>query len=374
MRTLTAALLAFLTAAHAEDGGLLPGMLSTPLLLPVSIAGNEVKLDSYVIRPDRPGRFPLVIMTGGTPSVSSPKNLARRSPIVLNRAAIAFAQRGYATITIMRRGYGRSGGGFVENLEQPCDYLPAVRNSGDDIIAAITALRREPWVEADHILLLGQSTGGLAVLAAAAANPSGVVGLLDFDGGRHSPSATGEPCGSDHLVGTVAALGRTARVPALWLYAENDRAYGPSLAQDMLTAYTAGGAPARLQLLAPFDADGHDLVYVAPPEKWLPAAESFLTELKLPTAQIITLPEPASLPPPVGLSSLCQEGFANYLAYRNDAKAFATGGGACGAGRGRTAPEALDDAMSECESVAGGKPVCHIYAVGQHLWAMQPLP
>jgi dienelactone hydrolase len=374
MRTLIAALLAFLTAAHAEDGGLLPGLVSTPLLLPVSIAGNEVKLDSYVIRPDRPGRFPLVIMTSGTPSVSSPKNLARRSPIVFNGAAIAFAQRGYATITIMRRGYGRSGGGFAENLEQPCDYLPAVRNSGDDILAAITALRGESWVEADHILLLGQSTGGLAVLAAAAANPSGVVGLLDFDGGRHSPSATGEPCGSDHLIGTVAALGRTARVPALWLYAENDQAYGPSLAQDMLTAYTAGGAPARLQLLPPFDTDGHDLVYAAPPETWLPAAESFLAELKLPTAPIITLPEPPSLPPPMGLSPLCQEGFATYLAYRNDAKAFATGGGACGVGRGRMAPEALDDAMSECESVAGGKPVCHIYAVGQHLWAMEPLP
>jgi len=376
MRTLIAALLAFVTAAHAEDSGLLPGLVATPLLLPVSIAGNEVKLDSFVIRPDRQGRYPLVIMTGGTPSVASPKNLAGRSPIAFNRVAIAFAQRGYATITIMRRGYGLSSGGFAEELQQPCDYLPAVRNSGDDILAAITALRGEPWVEADHILLVGQSTGGLAVLAAAAANPSGVVGLLDFDGGRHSPSATGEPCGSDHLIDTVAALGRTARVPALWLYAENDRAYGPSLAQDMLRAYTAGGAPARLELLAPFDTDGHDLVYNAPLETWLPAVEPFLAELKLPTAPVITLPEPASLPPPADLSSLCQEGFANYLAYRNDAKAFATdiSGGVCGVGKGRTAPEALNNAMSECQSVVRGKPVCHIYAVGQHLWAMEPLP
>jgi hypothetical protein len=42
--------------------------------------------------------------------------------------------------------------------------------------------------------------------------------------------------------------------------------------------------------------------------------EPFLAELKLPTAPVITLPELASLPPPAGLSSLCQEGFANYLA------------------------------------------------------------
>jgi dienelactone hydrolase len=368
MRTLIAVLLSLVTVAHAEDDGLLSGLISTPLLLPVSIAGNDVMLDSYVIRPDCPGRFPLVIMTGGTPSVDSPKNLARRSPIAFNRAAIALAQRGYATITIMRRGYGLSGGGFAENLQQPCDYLPAVRNSGDDILATITALRREPWVEADHILLLGQSTGGLAVLAAGAANPSGVVGLLDFDGGRHSPSATGEPCGSDHLIDTVAALGRAARVPALWLYAENDRSYGPSLARDMLTAYTVGGAPARLQLLPPFDTDGHDLVYNAPPETWLPAAESFLAELKLPTAPIITLPELASLPAPAILGPPCQEGFAAYLAYRNDAKAFATDHrGGCGFGRGRTAHEALEEAISECQRVDRGIGACQIYAVGQHV-------
>jgi dienelactone hydrolase len=367
MRALIAVLLSFVTVAHAEDGGLLSGLISAPLLLPVSIAGNDVMLDSYVIRPDRPGRFPLVIMTGGTPSTDSPEQLARRSPIAFNRAAIALTQRGYATITVMRRGFGLSGGGYSEKMQQACDYLPAVRNSGDDILAAITALRREPWVDPDHILLLGQSTGGLAVLAAAAANPSGVVGLLNFDGGRHSRSTTGEPCSSDHLIDTVAVFGRAARLPALWLYAENDRSYGPSLAQDMVMAYTSGGAPARLLLLAPFDMDGHDLLYNAPPETWLPAAESFLAELKLPTAQVITLPEPAKPLPPGG-PSICQEGFAAYLAYRNDAKAFATNqGGACGVGRGRTAHEALVEAISECQSMARGAGTCQIYAVGQHV-------
>ena len=65
------------------DAGLLPGLISTPLLLPVSVAGNEVELDGYVIRPDRPGRFPLVIMTGGTPSVSSLRNLSVAGEVVV---------------------------------------------------------------------------------------------------------------------------------------------------------------------------------------------------------------------------------------------------------------------------------------------------
>jgi dienelactone hydrolase len=368
VRTLIAVLLSLVTVAHAEDGGLLPGLISAPLLLPVSIAGTDVMLDSYIVRPDRPGRFPLVIMTHGMPSAGGDaffRELARRSPVDFNRAALALAQRGYATIAIMRRGYGLSGGDLSERLQRACDYLPAVRNSADDVLAAITALRREPWVEADHILLLGHSTGGLAVLAAAAANPSGVVGVLNFDGGRHSMPT--EPCSSDQLISTVAALGRNARVPALWLYAENDRSYGPGLAQEMLMAYIAGRAPARLQLLPPFGTDGHDLITRAPAATWLPAVERFLAELRLPAAPIISLPEPSALSPPPGLLPVCQKVFADYLAYRSDAKAFAINQrGGCGSSEGRTTSEARDNAISICQS-RGRDTICQVYAVGQRL-------
>lgn len=367
MRSLIAAFLSLISVARAEDAGLLPGLISAPLLLPVSMAGTEVMLDSYIIRPDRPGRLPLVIMVGGTPAVDSREQLARRSPIAFNRAAIGLALRGYATIAIMRRGFGLSGGDYSEKLQQACDYLPAVRNSGDDVLAAITAIGREPWADPDHIVLLGHSTGGLAVLAAAAANPKGVVGVLNFDGGRHSPSTSGEPCGSDHLISTVASLGRAARVPALWLYAENDRSYGPSLAQQILTAYTADGAPARLQLLVPYGADGHDVVLNAPAETWLPAVEPFLAELKLPTKPVVTLPEPGTLASPPGLLPVCQQAFAGYVAYRSDAKVFAINPqGGCGIGKGRTTREAQDQAISECQSRARGT-VCQVYAIGQRL-------
>jgi hypothetical protein len=106
MRILIAVLLSFATVAHAEDGGLLSGLISAPLLLPVSLSGNDLMLDSYIIRPDRPGRFPLVIMAGGTPGLDSREQLVRRSPVAFNRAAVALAERGYATIAIMRRGFG----------------------------------------------------------------------------------------------------------------------------------------------------------------------------------------------------------------------------------------------------------------------------
>ncbi len=83
---LIALLLSSVTAAHAEDTGLLPSLISAPMFLRVSISGKEVMLDSYVIRPGRPGRFPLVIIVHETPSEGEAlsRELAGRSPITFN--------------------------------------------------------------------------------------------------------------------------------------------------------------------------------------------------------------------------------------------------------------------------------------------------
>jgi dienelactone hydrolase len=370
VRILMALLLSFVTVAHADDHGLLPGLVSAPMLLPVRISGKDLTLDSYVIRPDRPGRFPLVIITHGTPGADDAffRNIARRTPTAFNTPAVALAQRGYATLSVMRRGFGLSGGSYSEELLRPCDYLAAARVAADDIVVAIAAARREPWVDPDHILLLGHSTGGLAVLAVAERNPVGVVGILNFDGGFRSMVKPGEACGSDRLVGTVLALGRTARVPSLWLYAENDPLYNPELAHQMLAAYTAGGAPARLQILPPFGTNGHDLIIRAAADIWLSVVETFLAELKLPAAVTIDLPEPATFPSPAGLSPDCQKAFAGYVATRSDAKAFAIDDkGGCGlAPASRTVAEARDRSVAECQSNSPGAK-CHVYAVGQRV-------
>lgn len=364
---LIALLLILLTAsARAGDGPL----TSAHVMLPVEISGNKVSLESFVIRPDRPGKFPLVVITHGMPGLFGEEfftEILNRSPVGYNNAAVAFAQRGYAVVSIMRRGYGRSGGGFSESLRQACDYLPAVRAAGDDIIAAIDSLRHEPWVDAEHVVLLGHSVGGLAVMAVAAQNIPGVVGAVNFDGGRISFSAPNQPCSPDHLVDTVAALGRTARIPMLWLYAENDQFYGPDLARRMLAAYSAGGAPAQLHMLPPFEPNGHNTVMLAPADNWFPSVDPFLEKLGLPTRTVIEPPLFAELPIPPGAVAACQKAFADYLANPDDAKAFAMSTrGHCGTGFGRTAFEAREPALMKCKINSRGED-CALYAVGQKL-------
>lgn len=238
-------------------------------MLPATISGDKLTLESFVIRPNGSGRFPLVVITHGRPGIWGDAffgEILNRSPVAYSKAAVAFAQRGYAVVSVMRRGYGRSGGGLIERLKQACDYLPAVQDSSEDLAAAVAALRNEPWIDADHVVLLGHSVGGLIVLAAAAREIPGVIGVINFDGGWHSFSAPNQPCSSDHLIETAARLGRSARIPALWLYAENDQSYGPDLAQRMFAAYTAEGAPAQLRMLPSFGTDGHNTVIEAPAE------------------------------------------------------------------------------------------------------------
>ncbi|WP_409188637.1 dienelactone hydrolase family protein [Bradyrhizobium sp. RDM4] len=313
MRLVALLLILFTASARAGDGPL----MSAHMMLPVVISGNKVSLESFVIRPDRPGKFPLVVITHGMPHGVGEEfftEILNRSPVDYNKAAVAFAQRGYAVVSIMRRGYGRSGGGFSESLRQACDYLPAVRSASDDVIAAVASLRREPWVDAEHVVLLGHSVGGLTVMAVAAQNIPGVVGAVNFDGGRNSFSAPNQPCSPDNLVDTVAALGRTARIAVLWLYAENDQFYGLDLARRMFAAYSAGGAPAQLHVLPPFGSNGHNTVMLAPADTWFLSVDPFLEKLGLPARTVIEAPLFAQLPIPPGAVAACQESFAAYLA------------------------------------------------------------
>lgn len=364
-------LVLLMTSAGAKET-VLPGLIRAPMAIAIDLPdGRKVTLEGLVIRPDRPGRFPLVVLIHGTPRGDGPAffaTIARQSPARLNGPSVAFAQRGYAAVSIMRRGFGRSEGPYAESISGTCDdrdYLEAGRTSGTDVAGAVAALRREPWVDPDHVLLLGWSSGGLAATAAAATNPAGVVGVLSVAGGRGS-FAPGRTCSAGRLVETFGVFGKTARVPALWLYSENDQYFGPTLARQMFEAYTASGAPARLQMLPPFGTDGHMVLDAEPIEIWWQPVQAFLTTLHLPTSAMVELPPLAVLPPPTPMNAACTAVFRRYYSARTDAKALAvTPEGHCGSSvMARSLDEAKEEAMARCTQAWKD---CRLYAVGQEL-------
>lgn len=372
-RTILFRLLAVLlcAAAQAQDAPaadpLLPGLVQQPIDLRVTLPdGSTPVLEALVLRPDRPGRWPLVLMTPGTPRQAL-AGLAEVTPQQLLTAAVEFARRGYAAVVVLRRGYGRSQGPYAEG-PHPCrdeDYVGAGEAAADDLTGALAVLRAEPWADGRRVLLLGKSTGGFSVLAAAARHPDGVVGVLDFAGGRGSPRPD-VVCQPDRLLAALARYGAAATIPSQWLWTGNDHYFSPDLARRMLAAYTAQGASARLTVLPPFSRDGHRFLYNGPAGLWWPAVEGFLASLGLPTRPVVDLPPVPELPPPDGADAGCRARFADYAQSRNAGKAMVVAaGGHCAFDLfQRTGQDAADRALATCRA---RWPDCRVYAEGQRL-------
>jgi dienelactone hydrolase len=354
-------LLLLMATARAEEVTPLPGLVRESLTL----QGLHGKLEALLIRPDAPGRFPLALITHGMPREQA--QMPAMAPQGLLNPAIAFAQRGYASVVVMRTYYGRSEGVFQERLG-PCDdrdYLRAGTAAAADVIAALDDLRGQPWVDPDRIVLIGHSMGGFAMLAAGATNPPGVRATISFAGAVGSPRPD-FMCQPDRLIAADGAFGKTARIPSLWIFSANDHYFAPPLAQDMIDAYAAHGAPAELYAAPPYDGDGHGLIFAKPEATWWPRVASFIKAAGLPTDLIVPLQPAPDLPPPPVLDAGGEKIFQAYRVSRSLEKAFATDPlGHFGVAFGRrTQSDAAEAAMQFCQ-IAGR--TCHLYAVGNQV-------
>lgn len=129
----------------------------------------------------------------------------------------------------MRRGYGTSPGGRVDNVGgcPNAAYLPAAAVAVADLRSAIDAMARRPDVTTTGMIAAGHSAGGLATVALSAQAPAGLVAAISFAGGRGSRDDD-DVCNEDGLVQTFASFGKTSRVAMLWVYATNDSYFGRS--------------------------------------------------------------------------------------------------------------------------------------------------
>lgn len=267
--------------ADALHEGLFEESTRIPALIGGAGGGRVYHLSAFIARPEGDGPFPVVVVTHGAPRIAADR--ARMTPEGSARQVRDFARRGWAAISVMRRGYGASDGAYAEDAGR-CDrrdYETAGRESAEDVRGAIGWIAAQPWADHRRILLVGVSAGGFAMSALGADPPAGAIGIVSFAGGRGS-RAPDDVCQPERLVAAFRAFGRTTRLPALWIYAENDRFFGPELAWAMHSAYAAGGTPVELAMLSPFGEDGH-YVYGAAHSRWWPLVDLFLRRHGWPT-------------------------------------------------------------------------------------------
>jgi dienelactone hydrolase len=237
-------------------------------------------IQTRVLRPAGPGPFPLAVVSHGSPPDPSQRP-AMQVPTYAS-ASNWLLERGYMVSLPLRRGYGETGGPWLENFGSCStpDYYRAGLTSAEDIRTAADFLRNRSEVRRDRVLLVGVSAGGWGSLAAASQNPPGVFAVINFAGGRggHHPKVGN--CAPPHLVAAAGRYGSTARIPTLWLYAANDSFFAPDLARKMFDAFVRAGGRAEFVALPAFGSDGHQVFGAADGRAlWQPPVEKFLDGL-----------------------------------------------------------------------------------------------
>ncbi len=251
--------------------------------LRIPVHGTEAHLVARLCRPDGPAPARLVVINHGSPREAAQRPGMR--PIPCGAEPVRwFTTRGFVVLQPMRRGYGETGGRWAEHYGgcDDADFVRAGRESARDIAAVVAAGRALPGVRPDGVLIVGQSAGGWASIATAAAAPEGVVALVNFAGGR-AGWAGGQPntvCRRDRLEHAAGVFGATARLPMLWVYTANDSYFPPDLPETLHAAFTAAGGRAELVRLGAFGEDGHRLFPSrAGSAVWGPVLDGWLTRL-----------------------------------------------------------------------------------------------
>jgi dienelactone hydrolase len=218
---------------------------------------EPLTLEATLYLPDGAGPFPLVVLSHGTPRDQSLRVSQKRLGYPVQ--SWEFVTMGFAVVIPMRRGYGDSGGDYAEE-EGLCDralFYEAGLESAQDLLATVRFMSAKPFIDRGKIILVGHSTGGFASLALASQGFPGLLGVINFSGGRGSTKE--KNCSPPNLVEAFRRFGATTRVPTLWIYAENDTYFPPWLARQLHQAYLDAGGQARLVMLPPFEAEGHFL-------------------------------------------------------------------------------------------------------------------
>jgi len=285
--------LSFGTAAHSHaqplpDAPLDARLNEEVIMMPSSTGDSGLQLETTIFRPSGPGPFPLLIMNHGK-QPGDPRAQGRDRFVYLSRE---FVRRGYAVMIPMRTGFAHSGG---EYTDYGCNMTANGYLQANDIRAALDWARTQPWVDAAHIIVAGQSYGGLATMAAGAADLPGVRGLINFAGGLRSDD---DSCPwQSGLEAAFTAYGAHSGLPSLWFYGQNDSYFGPALAAQLRADYVRAGGRAELVAYGPFKRDAHGLAGSQDGfAVWWPETRKFLERIDMPTEATVAIADDVPLP------------------------------------------------------------------------------
>jgi dienelactone hydrolase len=242
--------------------------------VPMKAGIFTVHLTTRIYAPPGDGPFPLVVINHGKADVIPA--MQKDDPFYFQ--SIEFVRRGYAVAVPIRAGFGSSGGTYYKSN---CEFAKGARHWADSVQAAIDYARTLPYIDGAHIVVIGQSQGGLTSVALGGRNVPGVVGIIDIAGGMQESHCMS---GDSMLVRDFRELGHKSTVPTLFLYGDNDRFWGNgTLSRQFFDAYHEGNPNAQYFDEGVFsEGDSHMIFHLRSGEKiWLPPVRHFFESLGL---------------------------------------------------------------------------------------------
>lgn len=346
------------TASHAQDASPAQDIVVTEMRIPTHSSGKK-GLEAVMVRPNDSAPHPLALMTHGTPRQADTR--PEMTPLSMIPQAREFARRGWTAVIVMRRGYGDSGGGYAENgraCSRYPDFIGSTREAVKDLREATAYLVTRPEVDSSRMIGVGISTGGLSMVGLASDPPPGMVAAISFAGGRGSDSPD-HVCNAPVLVEAFGDFGRHAKIPMLWIYAENDHYFSPQLARSFYAAYNSNGGKATFFVGGPFGDDGHHLFSARGIPIWTPMVDQYLKSQNLVLRDSLLPIAVPAVDPPSYLSGHGLDEFHFYLLGAPHKAFAASPDGHVGAMFGRrTADEAQKHALENCKKATENHTPC----------------
>jgi len=188
----------------------------------VEYPSGEFKLPGYLYRPAGKGPFPGVIWNHGS----------EKAPTAHPELARFYTQHGYVFFAPIRHGHTPAPGEYVVDLQDASrqsetDPQKVKRRAVElhdqynaDVAAAVAWLKKQPFVDADRLVVTGVSYGSIQTLITAEKG-LGVKAFIAFAPGAMSFA-------NEQLQERMKTAAKNAKAPLLLLQARNDYSTGPS--------------------------------------------------------------------------------------------------------------------------------------------------